>query len=253
MKSAVVWIAGGESYTIDAIESRESFKRWHPDIPCILATDVKHVPSGYDGLIELSPRRYPDIWYLDSTRYVGEAFNALRNDFDNILFLDTDTYVAAPIDDLFELADRFDICVSHGVTRQTTNTVSYIPNSFPEFEIGVMLVKTNEHVKNLFAGWLELYEKHPEVYKNNDQGPLREALWINKYINMFVLTEEYHARFGFGVCVVSTVRILHNRSCGENPHTNAQAALEINAVGGRRLFGPEGIVGKPIASGIQYD
>jgi hypothetical protein len=250
MKSAVVWIAGGESYTIDAIESRESFKRWHPDIPCILATDVKHVPKGYDGLIELSPRRYPDIWYLDSTRYVGEAFNALRNDFDNILFLDTDTYVAAPIDDLFELADRFDISVSHGVTRQTTNTVSYIPDSFPEFEIGVMLVKTNEHVKNLFSDWLELYESHPEVYKNNDQGPLREALWINKYINMFVLTEEYHCRWGFGACVVSTVRILHSRSCGENPHTNAMAALEVNAVGGRRLFNSEGIQGKPVAGGI---
>jgi hypothetical protein len=249
MKTAVVWIAGGESYTIDAITSRDSLKRWNPDIPCILATDVKNIPTGYDGLIELSPRRYPAIWYLDSTRYVGEAFNALRNDFDSILFLDTDTYIAAPIDDLFELADRFDICVSHGVTRQTTNTINPIPNSFPEFEIGVMLVQTNERVKNLFADWLELYEKHSEVYKNNDQGPLREALWINKYINMYVLTEEYHCRWGFGSCVVSTVRILHSRSCGENPHTNAMAALEVNAVGGRRLFNSEGIQGKPVASG----
>jgi hypothetical protein len=250
MKSAVVWIAGGETYVQDAVISCESIKRWHPELPCIIATDAKNIPPVYDGVVELTPRRYPNMWYLDSSRYVGEAFNALRNDFDALCFLDTDTYVAAPIDDLFELADRFDISVSHGVTRQTTNTVNPIPNAFPEFEIGVMLVACNEHIKNLFADWLELFEKHPEVYGNNDQGPLREALWINKYINMYVLTEEYHARFGFGVCVVSTVRILHNRSCGDNPHTNAQAAIEINAVGGRRLFNSEGIQGKPVAGGI---
>jgi len=251
MKSAVVYIAGGESYCEDAVASRNSLKRFHPDLPCIIATDARYnIPLGYDGMVELSPRRYPDVWYLDSTRYVNEAFNTLRNDFDSLLFMDTDTYVAAPIDDLFELADRFDICVSHGVVRQTTNTVGYIPNSFPEFEIGVMLVQTNERVKNLFADWLELYEKHPDIYKNNDQGPLREALWINRHVNMYALTEEYHCRWGFGVCVVSTVRILHSRSCGENQHTNAMAAEEINAIGGRRLFNSEGIQGKPIASGM---
>ena len=250
MKTAVVYIAGGESYCEDAVASRDSLKRFHPDLPCIIATDAKNVPAGYDGLVKLSPRRYPDMWYLDSTRYVGEAFDTLRNDFDSLLFLDTDTYIAAPIDDLFELANRFDICVSHGVTRQTTNTFGVIPNSFPEFEIGVMLVKTNERVKNLFADWLELYENHAESYRNNDQGPLREALWINKHVNMYTFTEEYHCRWGFGVCVVSTVRILHSRSCGDNQHTNAMAAEEINAIGGRRLFNSEGIQGKPVASGM---
>jgi hypothetical protein len=109
----------------------------------------------------------------------------------------------------------------------------------------------------LFKDWLDLYEAHPTVYGNNDQGPLREALWINKQLNMYIMTEEFDCRWGFGVCVVSKVRILHSRSSGPNPYTNERAAREINAVGGRRLFRPaEGskpaIWWKPVVGEEEY-
>jgi hypothetical protein len=250
MRSAVVYVTSGASYAQDAVESRDSVKRWNPNLPCFLATDFRgDLPGGYDDVIQLSPRRYPDLFYLDSVRYCNEAFDVLRYEYDSLLLLDSDTYIDGDLTDMLRLSERFDICVSHGVTRQTTGHVTDVPESFPEFEVGVMLVQTNEHVKNLFKDWLELYEAHINTYGNNDQGPLRDALWLNKYINMYVLAEEYHARFGFGVCVVGRVRILHNRSCGSNPHTNEMAAKEINSIGGRRLFNSEGIQGKPIASG----
>jgi hypothetical protein len=250
MRKAIVFVCGGESYCTDAIESANSYKRNNPGLTCILATDFTGgVDSVFDRVVRLPPRQYPSLWYLDSCRYYNLAFNTLYKDYDALCFSDSDCYCDGSLDDMFPLADRFDISVVHGVTRQTTDTLTEIPNSFPEFEIGVMLVACNEHVHNLFVDWLELYEKNPGVYKNNDQGPLREALWINKLVNMYVLPEEYHARWGFGVCVVGRVRILHSRSCGDNPHTNAMAAAEINAIGGRRLFNSEGIQGKPVASG----
>lgn len=244
MKYAVVYIAGGESYCQDAVISRDSVKKWNPDLPCILATDAKNnIPLGYDRIIEMPRRRHPDMWYLDSTIFCNEAFNQLYDDYDALLFLDTDTYCDAQLDDMLELATRFDICGSHGVNRHTTKTYKPIPDAFPEIEIGALLVQTNEHVRNLFKDWLELYNAHADVYGDNDQGPLREALWINKQINMYVLPQEYHARWGFGVCVVSRVRILHSRSPG---YPNSQAALEINATGGRRLFRPGGIWWQPV-------
>ena len=129
--------------------------------------------------------------------------------------------------------------MSHGVNRHTTGKICDIPDAFPEHEIGVMLVRTNEVIKNLFKDWLELYELHPDVYKNNDQGPLRDAIWMNKHVNFYAFPEEYHARWGFGVCVVSKVRILHSRSPG---YPNSQAAEEINSIGGRRLFKPGGFL-----------
>jgi len=248
MKTAVVYIAGGESYCWDAEESCNSVKLHNPNLPCILATDEKYsIPPVYDEIIHMPNRRYPQsMWYLDSVRYCNHAFEELSGRYDSLLFLDTDTYCDAPLDDMLRLVERFDIAVSHGVSRHTTGKVSDIPDAFPEFEIGVMLVQANEHVHNLFRDWLDLYEAHPDVYGNNDQGPLRDALWLNKYINMYILAEEYHARWGFGVCVVSQVRILHGRTCGDDQYPNSRAAKEINSVGGRRLFRPGGVWWRPV-------
>jgi hypothetical protein len=250
MTTAVVYIAGGQSYCQDAETSCVSVKRHNPNLPCILATDCKSgIPPVYDRIIQM-PNRRSSIWYLDSTWYCNLAFDALRDDYDSLLFLDTDTYVAAPLDDMLRLTERFDIAVSHGVSRHTTGRVCDIPDAFPEHEIGVMLVRTNEVIKHLFDDWLELYEAHPEVYGNNDQGPLRDAMWMNKLLNMYVLPEEYHARWGFGVTVVSKVRILHSRSPG---YSNERAAREINSTGGRRLFWPGGNIWKPIEGQTKYE
>jgi hypothetical protein len=244
MNTAVVYVAGGQSYCQDAEISCNSIKLHNPSLPCIIATDaIANIPPVYDRVIKMPNRKY-SAWYLDSTRYCNLAFLMLKDEYDSLLFLDTDTYCAAPLDDFLRLTERFDICVSHGVSRHTTGKVCDIPDAFPEHEIGVMLVRTTKRVENLFADWLEIYEAHTDVYGNNDQGPLRDAVWLNKYINMYVIPEEYHARWGFGVCVVSTVRILHSRSAG-GATTNEQMARIINSTGGRRLFKPDGTWWKP--------
>lgn len=243
MKTAIVYVAGGSSYCYDAEISCNSFKLHNPEIPCILATDERYsIPPVYDRVVPMPNRKYPqEKWYIDSTRFCVVAFNLLRHEYDSLLFLDTDTFCDASIMDMLRLMERFDIAVSHGVNRHTTGKFHDIPNAFPEHEIGVMLVRTTDKIKHLFERWLELYESHQDIYGNNDQGPLRDAIWEDKDINMYVLPEEYHARWGFGVCVVSTVRILHSRSPG---YPNSQAAFEINSTGGRRLFRPGGIVWK---------
>lgn len=250
MKTAVVYIAGGQSYCADAEVSCDSIKRNNPDLPCIIATDEKYnIPPIYDRVIQMPRREYgQDWWYIDSTRYCNVAYKELYKEYDSLLFLDTDTYCDAPLDDMLRLTERFDICVSHGVSRHTTGNISNLPEAFPEHEIGVMLVRCNDKILALFDDWLSIYIDNKNVYLNNDQGPLRDAIWRNKDINMYVLPEEYHARWGFGVCVVSDVRILHSRSPG---YSNAQAAKEINSTGGRRLFWPGGNMWKPVTGQIK--
>ncbi len=245
MKTAVVYIAGGQSYCQDSEESCASIKRHNPDLPCILATDSHSgIPGIFDRVIHMPNRQYPqNLWYVDSVRYCCNAYEELAGEFDSLLFLDTDTYCDSPLDDMLRLAERFDICVSHGVTRQTTGSVSKCPEAFPEFEVGVMLIRAGRKIQDLFRDWLDLYQNHIEVYGNNDQGPLRDALWLRPDISMYVLAEEYHARWGFGVCVVSKVKILHSRSPG---YPNSQAAKEINSTGGRRLFRPGGTWWRPV-------
>lgn len=239
MRAAVVYIAGGKDYCLDAVASRDSIRRHNPNLPIILATDAKSgIPPGWDRIIQLPMRRYPDMWYRDSCRFYNIAFDELYDDYDALLWTDTDVWCDDNIDDMLELANRFDLSAVHESSRHTCPTVSPIPDSFPEVNIGVMLVATNEHVRGLFRDWMELYDAHPDVYGNNDQGPLREALWINKLLNMYIMPEEFNARWGFGCCVVSRVKFLHSRASGSDPYTNERAAREINAVGGRRLFRP---------------
>ena len=237
MKTAVVYVAS-ENYCDDAGTSRDSVRKWEPSLPLILATDSSKQFGGWDRQLSMSARQYPDVWYRDSTRWCLEAFDILKPDYDSLLCLDSDTLVDGPLADMLRLAERFDICMTHGVNRHTTGKVYDIPDAFPEFEIGVMLVQTNERVHHLFRDWHDLYENYPLVYQNNDQGPLRDALWISDDIQFFVLPPEFHARWGFGVNVVSRVRILHGRSPG---YPNSQAAAEINRCGGRRLFWPGGM------------
>lgn len=243
MKTAVVYVAGGAQYCNDAEVSCNSIKLHNPELPCILATDAKYnIPPIYDEVFEMPTRKFEQkLWYIDSTIYSVNIFNKLKDRFDSLLYLDTDTFCDAPLDDMLRLTERFDIAVSHGVNRQTTGNVNKLPDAFPEHEIGVMLVRTNNKVKRLFDKWLGLYLDYRDVYGNNDQGPLRDAIWECKDISMYVLPEEYHARWGFGCCVVSKVRILHSRS---PEYPNSKAAAEINATGGRRLFRPGGIVWK---------
>ena len=236
---AVVYVAGGVDYAMDAVQSRDSIRAHMPDIRCILATDdPRGDDGGWDG-VHLLPARVPEtMWYLDSCRWYGEVLGKLANNYRKLMFLDTDTLCCAPMYGVFDLLDKFDVIGTHGAARHTTKTYQPVPEAFPELEIGMLAVRTSAPVGRLFSLWRSLYEAHPEVYGNNDQGPFREALWLDEEIRLYVATPEYHCRAGFGAHVVSTVRLVHSRA------KLAEIAGEINETGGMRLYRPGGIVWK---------
>jgi hypothetical protein len=133
--------------------------------------------------------------------------------YENLLYLDTDTFPLAPFPEMFEAMDCFDVAGVMGSRRVTGACASPIPHTFPEFEIGVTVFKANEHVKELLKLWKELHWKYPDVYGANDQRSFREALWIRCAEGLRVLTmpPEYGCRWPFGVFVSLPVKILHGR------------------------------------------
>jgi hypothetical protein len=235
--NAAVWIAGGEDYAKEAIASAESMREQMPGLPCILATEVDIEPGPFDHVLKMSERQHPDLWYLDSCRWYSEALAQLA-DYDKLVFLDTDTFIAWPFWELFDVLDRFDLLGTHGIARHTARTVEILPDSFPELCIGMLGIRNNDKVKRLFTEWLALYQANPHIYGNNDQGPLREALWHNTEIRLYVVTPEYHCRWGFGAYVAGKVRVLHCRNGDQR-----EIARQINdARGGMRLYRPGGII-----------
>lgn len=198
-----------------------------PNLRRVLCTPDNAAKEGFDEVLRLSPRRY-QYWYQDSVHYFNDAL--VRLGAKRLLYLDTDTYVCDNLSDLFEMLERYDFVGAHAPARSTTNTVGRIPPSFPEINIGVLAFRNAPVVEALFRGWEARYDEHPNVYKNNDQGPLREALW-HWPGRLYVLPPEYNMRWGFGGFAAYKVKVLHGR-----PWKTTYEAIEarMNAKGGMR-------------------
>jgi len=134
-------------------------------------------------------------------------------DYYRLLFLDSDTYVCAPVYDLFDALDRFDFMGIISAGRITRRTVNPIPESFAEFNGGVIAFRNTEEMRAWWHQCLQLYIDHKEVYKRGNQGTIREAAWLDKAGLQFgAAPPEYCCRFPFGFWAMGQVKVLHGRA-----------------------------------------
>lgn len=212
MLRAAFWIVSHGRYIREARNSSRELGEVMPDLHRILFTTQDTVKTDFDKVAILPPR-VGEYWYLDSVRYFNMAFELL-SDYDECLYLDSDTNFLAPFPELFEMLERFDIVAPMGSRRVTGATYKKLPNCFPEYEIGVVAFKRNDVVKRLFKKWKELHWAHPEVYGNNDMRSFREAVWEMPDLKIERIPSEYALRWGFGVFMSLPVKILHGRPSG---------------------------------------
>lgn len=202
MSRTFIWVACGEKYVAEARESGQRAKNLMPDVGRALLTDRK-IKGPWRVFV--SPQG-DGPWFLDNVRYYNRA---LTLGFDKMVALDSDAYVIAPVYDMFDALDRFDFMGTHEGPRHTAKTVNPIPDVFTEPNVGVLAFRNNVKVKALFARWLDLYEKNVDVYGDNDQAPLREALWLDDGLQIHMFPSMYNCRFHFGSYVSGPVKILH--------------------------------------------
>lgn len=232
----VVYVATGGQYVEEAYRSAESLRQQMPRIPVTLFSDQKIKPGIFDNV---TPITAPCHSFEDKIVQMG------RSPYQSTLFLDSDTYVADDLSELFTLLDEFEIAAAHAATRKAY-PLHGIPESFPEFNSGVILFKRNPGVENFFKEWLRAYEQdlkdrpahalaqnpakqHRGVF---DQPSFREALYRSR-LRIAVLTPEYNCRVGTGSLgyVSGVVKVLH----GRHPDL-AGLAQTINGEKKRRLY-----------------
>lgn len=236
-QKAVFWIAS-KDFEREAAYSAMSFREQHPvlsDVKTFLVgPDVtsETVHPVFNYFFRTSPQE-SDYWFLDSTRYFVQFLNATAGHCEKLVYLDTDTFVCRPLNDLFFLLDRFDLAGAHAPGRWTRNTRKLIPPSFPEWNIGVQAIRNNADVRATFLDWLKYYRENADFYGNNDQASLREILWDNnRAIRFTTLPPEYNFRFGFGGWVRNEVVVLHGRSSNIR-----KVEKRVNAETGFRAWG----------------
>jgi hypothetical protein len=144
---------------------------------------------------------------LNKVYYMG------RSPYERTLFLDSDTYVAADISQLFSLLDRFDIAVAHAPHRRPRGPAEQrrfheIPSGFVVMNTGVILFKKSERTAAFFADWLRLCQG--EYADCNDQASFRVALYHSD-LRVATLTPEYNYRFRKRLCINGSLKILHGR------------------------------------------
>ena len=206
---AALWVAEGASIVDEAARSAASLARHMPGLPRILATPDKDRPAGFDRIIPLKPDASPHV-LLRHVAYIHQAFGQL--DCERAIYLDTDVYICDALDGLFELLSYYDLAGCHSPRRFDPARMVYpIPETFTELNLGVLAFQVNLLVTGLFDNWLALSRAHAELYGNDAQSPLRDAMW-DWTGRVCVLPTEWNFRFMWGGQVNGRVRILHGRS-----------------------------------------
>ena len=184
-----VYICTGRLYTQEALCSIRSLMSHHA-LPVTLMTDQALV-SPFDQLSVISIRstyKRPKVDYLRLSPY------------EKTIYLDTDTIIAKPIDDLFGLFQRCDVFGTHDTARKrdfagkSFPEYDAIPYAFPEINGGFLgLDLTSANVCSALSSWKRLYYQYSHITDGWDQPSLRVSLWQNDCRVLF-LPPEYNVR-----------------------------------------------------------
>jgi dTDP-4-dehydrorhamnose 3,5-epimerase-like enzyme len=223
----VFYVLNGQQYLDEAAQSVTSLKKQMSTAEAHLFYFGKGEPSNVFDAIHLLPYDDTMPWYSNSIRGFNEVLSAFQ-DNEKLVYLDGDTYVCSPFYEVYRFLDRFDLTAIHSSGRITTGSVLDV--EFPEYHIGLIGIKNNAKIKALFAHWLELYNSNLKLYGDNDQGPLRDAIWQSD-VNTYIMPPEYCFRFPFGGFLAREVKTLHGRS-----KNMAKLAQLVNASHKMRTF-----------------
>lgn len=221
----IIYSATGDFWLDEAIRSARVSRGFNL-IPHLIFTNARPPEEPIEG-VEFEKYMTTGDPFLDKITSIR------RSPFAQTLYLDTDTYVTASLDDVFDLLDRFDIAAAHaqGYTKHPDHGQS---EAFYDFNTGVIALRKTPDVVAFLANWSATYElwakSPPFVIKAVCQAPFRRALWENA-LAFYVLSPEYNYRSQFPGRLVGQAKIIHGRSSNYE-----RLAAHLNAVSGPRVF-----------------
>lgn len=209
----LLYVATGEKYIKECIESAKSAKSVMPDVSITLHTDINIESDLFDYIEHIENPRHS---------FIDKIGPLLHTKYKKTLFIDTDTHFLDDINDLSLLLDKFELGVAHAPWRLPpwegweSHNLKDVPISFPELNTGVIAYRLTSSVKTLFNTWKNNYTKQLK-YKlspKNDQPAFRHSLYYSN-VKFTILPPEYNFRTVFNAFQGGgiKVKILHGRGC----------------------------------------
>ena len=199
MSTGIIFIAYGKKYVEEAIFSAKSAKKHNPQYPITLFTDASVSDPVFNKV---------KIIEKDKIHIRCKVDIIYQSPYEKTLFLDTDTMVNYPFQEMFTILDKFDISLAHDFARKRTlkdkskapggygfathPDYQNIPYAFPEYNTGVILFQKNKKTQKFFQNWAKTYHKM-EKLTPYDQPSFRITLW-NSDLRVHTLPLEYNRR-----------------------------------------------------------
>lgn len=241
--TGVYYIATGEQFVQEAEMSARSVRDAMPDIPVAIATDV--TPNfEFDHIINISE---PEHGFVD------QIDNLHRSPFDKTIHFDTDIYVNSDITDLADLLKQFDIGAAHNHNREAYDPPG-VPDSFPEYNTGVMIYRNNEGFRGFTGEWKENYTELVTEDNTQNQPSFRKTLFESE-LRIATLTPEYNCMVRYPGHIKNDVKIAHSRllqiqTPGAPKSVNVEKSVKsLNKYKGHRLYIPDGESGVSVLFG----
>lgn len=228
----IYYIATGKDFVREAELSARYVREAMPDIEIAIATDSE-TNFRFDYVINIT----------DAERgFVDQIDNMYKSPFDETIHFDTDIYVSSNIFDMFELLERFNMAVAYNHNREAYNLPG-IPDSFPEFNTGVIVYKKNHKTQRFFKDWKINYNKLITEKCIQNQPSFRKTLFESD-IRIAPLTPEYNCMVRYPGHVKNKVMIGHSRLIDiETPGAKTVidvigSVRELNMYSGHRIYVP---------------
>ncbi|WP_167837462.1 glycosyltransferase family protein [Halosimplex halophilum] len=238
MSRGVLYMAVGEQFVREAVQSAASVRKQMPTVDITLATDSEDYDlDPFDRVIELDQASQETIedrtWLIDST--IGPDLSP----YEKTLYLDSDTYVCNDISELFDLLEQYDLAIARTPAKPQ---LSDLPEPWHLYNCGVIAYRDTTETRELLNDWQQRYRAElAEQDRPVDQPAFVRALWDSD-VRWFTLPQEYNVRIPNRGAVANEVKIVH----GRHPAGLEQAADELNRHSRLRTYREHSYSGKPI-------
>lgn len=245
MKEGFLYIAIGERFLDEARRSARSVKKASPSAAICIITDQEiAADEDFDVVMDAAPRQQAREIYKPHDRgpYYKKIYPLLNSPFEKTIFLDSDTWVVEPLDDLFKLLETFDLLVTPDPTpynyrfEKDEEPFSLIPAAFGVFNTGLIAYRKGEPATRFLEGWQRNYEDHVARFTVMDQPAFRLTLFESD-IRFHVLPSCYNTISWVPFIIPSggSVIMLHGRNPWLQRWAHHFKAPAVTAVGSLSL------------------
>ena len=200
MSRGLLYFAKGETFIEEATLSARQVRRVMPEVPIAIVADREPDADCFDDVL------------LDTSAFAkrNKPQAMRRTPYERTIYLDTDTYVQEPIDELFDLLDEFEFAArrnrdeSHIPTDRDDDPNAGVSDAFPEFNSGVIPYRSTSAVTDLLEAW----ERQCLPDHESDQRALRPALYHSS-VRFTALPNRYNCIYRNDNVVNKRIKIFH--------------------------------------------